>query len=120
MRCENCGDKLVKTNNELISYKCKSCGHIIDGNNADRILKKSKGNKILGFIFIIIGIFITLDNFKEQIISRVLDLPLEILFSGSLGTVLIIIGVFCIMGKINLIKHVLYSYYIRTNSKFQR
>jgi len=67
-----------------------------------------------------IGIFITLDSFKEQIISNLLDLPLYFLFSGSLGALLIVIGISSIRGKINLIKHVLYSYYIRTNPKFQR
>lgn len=122
MWCKKCGGKLVKTNDELISYeyKCNFCGHIIDGKNADKILKKSKGNKILGLILIIIGVLITLDNFKEQIISKLVNLPLGVLFSGLFGTLLIIIGVFSIMGKINLIQHILYSYNIRTNPKFKR
>ena len=122
MRCDKCGNKLVKKKCDLVSYEltCKSCGFIIKKKDLEKIFMKSKGNKILGFIFIIIGLIIAFDNFKEQNISNLLDIPIELFFLGSFGTILIIIGAFSIIGKINLLKHLLYSYHIRTNSKFQR
>lgn len=121
MKCSECGNKLVKINCDLISYDltCESCGIILKQKHLEKLFMKSKTNKIIGFVSMIIGFILITSDFRDHYIANPQYNNIDFYFLYLFGIALIIVGALSILGKINLLVRFLISYHIKTNSRLR-